>query len=381
MSSKRNNGEGSIYKRKDGRWCAAYYDQNYKRKYVYGGSRTEVKNKLADLQRKREDQQANADNDYTLESWIDEYLRMYKKNSLKPTTYGDYLTILDKHITGSWLGQTKLDEVDLDMLQRYYNEKTEAGYSAKTISHIKSLINGSFQVAVRRKLVNDNPNQYAVIPPKKRYEGKTLTKEEVKRIIDGDRSDELYPIVLTTVLTGMRKGEVLGLTWDCVDFENRKIYVRKALCRVEADYKSEDGHRHFHYELLPPKSKKSIRSIPMLDEVYRILMEQKDTQNQDKEKYRDFYVDHNLVFADKNGEFFPQRTFMRHYHLFLKRMGVSDIRFHDLRHTFASLLIDADVSLKVVQEILGHSTISTSMDIYSHVSEEKKESAIKSLGL
>ncbi|WP_370819068.1 tyrosine-type recombinase/integrase [Roseburia intestinalis] len=115
----------------------------------------------------------------------------------------------------------------------------------------------------------------------------------------------------------------------------------------------------------------------MLDEVYEALLEQKRRQDLDKEKYKDIYQDQGFVFADCTGNFLAQRPFMNKYHKFLKKYNIQDIRFHDLRHTFASLLIEQDVSMKVVQELLGHSTITTSMDIYTHISDKKKEEAMQ----
>ena len=128
---------------------------------------------------------------------------------------------------------------------------------------------------------------------------------------------------------------------------------------------------------MEPKTKKSVRMIPMLDEVYEALLEQKRRQDLDKEKYKDIYQDQGFVFADCTGNFLAQRPFMNKYHKFLKKYNIQDIRFHDLRHTFASLLIEQDVSMKVVQELLGHSTITTSMDIYTHISDKKKGEAMQ----
>lgn len=119
--------------------------------------------------------------------------------------------------------------------------------------------------------------------------------------------------------------------------------------------------------------------VPMLDEVYDALRLQKERQETDKQKYREIYLDQGLVFSDPCGDYLPQRQFMDKYHAFLKKYRITDIRFHDLRHTFATLLIESDVSMKVVQELLGHSTITTSMDIYTHVSDEKKEQALDQL--
>ena len=152
-----------------------------------------------------------------------------------------------------------------------------------------------------------------------------------------------------------------------------------SLCRIEDKQLDANGRRHVHYEILEPKTKKSIRMIPMLDEVYDALMEQKKRQDVDKEKYKDIYTDQGFVFADPIGNHLPQRPFMDKYHKFLQKYNITDIRFHDLRHTFASLFIESDVSMKVIQELLGHSTITTSMDIYTHISDKKKEQALDRL--
>lgn len=140
-----------------------------------------------------------------------------------------------------------------------------------------------------------------------------------------------------------------------------------------------NGRRHATYRIMEPKTKKSVRTIPMLDEVYDALKEQKRRQDLEKKKNELIYEDQGFVFANEVGNYLPQRPFMEHYHQFLKKYKITNIRFHDLRHTFATLLIESDVSMKIVQELLGHSTITTSMDIYTHVSERKKEQAIEQL--
>ena len=137
--------------------------------------------------------------------------------------------------------------------------------------------------------------------------------------------------------------------------------------------------RKTEYRVMEPKNKTSVRAIPMIDPVYEALVIQKKRQDQDMERYQEIYRDEGFVFADPDGGYFKQSTFMTKYHRFLKTYGVKDIRFHDLRHTFASLLLEAGVSMKVVQELLGHSTITTTMDIYAHISDEMKTGAINKL--
>lgn len=373
---RRSNGEGTIYKRKDGRWCGAYYDEKYIRHYVYGKTQKEVKQKL---NKKRDEKPAEEWQNITFQEWIEEFLVKYKKNEIKITTYEGYIRIYRKHIKDSQIGKTALNQVTTEILQRYYNDKLNDGYNSKTVRSIGIVIGAALNMAVKLKMLSENPNRYTSIPKKKKYEASVLSAEEVARIVKEAKDEELYPIVVTTVYTGMRKGEVMALKWENVDFQKRRIYIKNSLCKIDGDQPDEKGHRHARYEILEPKTKESIRMVPMLDEVYDALMLQKERQETDKQKYREIYLDQGLVFSDPCGDYLPQRQFMDKYHAFLKKYRITDIRFHDLRHTFATLLIESDVSMKVVQELLGHSTITTSMDIYTHVSDEKKEQALDQL--
>ena len=370
---KRSNGEGTIFKRKDGRWCAAYYDKDYNRHYVYGKTQSEVKQRLKERKSAKEPKTKDA---LSLQQWILSYLEEYKKNELKATTYSSYMGVYRKHIAESKLGKMQLEKVSVDNLQKYYSDKIKEGYSSKTVRSIETIINSALDMAIKMRMISENPNLYTTIPKKIKYEAAVLSKEEVNRILTQARGEELYPIVITTVYSGMRKGEVMALKWENVDFEERKIYIKNSLCRVVDEIPDDEGHRHARYVILEPKTKKSIHMIPMLDEVHDALMEQKRRQDAEKVKNKEIYQDRGLVFADCTGNFLAQRPFMDKYHRFLKKYGITNIRFHDLRHTFASLLIESDVSMKVVQELLGHSTISTSMDIYTHISDEKKEEAL-----
>lgn len=373
---KRSNGEGTIYKRKDGRWCAAYYDEKYNRHYVYGKTQTEVKQKL---KKKRDEKPDEVQQSITFQEWIEEFLVNYKRNEIKITTYEGYMRIYRKHIEDSQLGKTALNQVTTEMLQRYYNDKLNDGYNSKTVHSIGIVVGAALNHAVKLKMLSENPNRYTSIPKKKKYEASVLSTEEVRRIVNEAKDEEIYPIIVTTVYTGMRKGEAMALKWENVDFQKRRIYIKNSLCKIDGDQTDEKGHRHARYEILEPKTKESIRMVPMMDEVYEALMLQKERQEMDKKRYREIYLDQGLVFTDLCGNFLPQRQFMDQYHAFLRKYGITDIRFHDLRHTFATLLIEADVSMKVVQELLGHSTITTSMDIYTHVSDEKKEQALDRL--
>lgn len=185
---KRSNGEGTIFKRADGRWCAAYYDEEPtpKRHFVYGKSQKEVKQKLKE---KKDDPKISGDNNLTLQQWVKYYLDNYKKNEVKETTYGAYQELYRKHIENSVIGKTKLRRITTNQLQEFYNDKTAMGYSAKTVRHMYVIINSSLEKAVQLKYIKENSNRPVVLPKKETYKAEILSKEEVKKIITEAKSE------------------------------------------------------------------------------------------------------------------------------------------------------------------------------------------------
>lgn len=429
--------ENKIYKRKDGRWCVAYFDtgENPKRHYIYGKTKGEVKAKLAKLEgavteavstdiskkiQKKEvtennickdmvqktleepevksekelaDEQpehfANAlvgrQNDtrtkegtkWTLQLWLAYFLKNYKQNEIKETTFDSYMGIYRAHILNTDIGKCKLSELKSDNLQMVYNDMTKDGYNAKTVRHVFILINMALKKAVKLRYIDENANDFVTLPKKKRFEGKALSAEEARIIFENAKEEKLYPIVALTLCTGMRKGEVMALKWENINFRDRELHVEGNLCRVRES--NAGGRSKYVDKVLEPKSAKSIRTIPLTEKAMEALLIQKQRQDEIKEKYKGVYDDQGFVFTEVDGSLLRQKGFMEEYHAFLKKYGISDIRFHDLRHTFATLLFEEGESAKVIQELLGHSTITITMDIYTHVSQKGKKNAISKL--
>lgn len=377
---KRSNGEGTIYKRKDGRWCAAYYDDAPypKRHFVYGSTQKEVKEKLEKKRKNPLVYSRKAECIYTLEEWMLFYLENYKKNELKKTTYDTYMVMYRKHIKGSPIGRTRINRLTNNQLQQYYNDKIANGYNPKTVKHIHVIVNAALDKAVQMRLITENQNKLISLPKRTSYEGKTLSAEEVKIILNETEGEELYPLIVLAIYTGLRKGEIMALKWENIDFEGKILSVTGSLCRVEKE-RSESGRIIHGYEILEPKTAKSKRTIPLLDIAVQALELQRKRQIEMKRRYKDIYVDEGFVFSQYDGKYLNQREFMNAYHAFLNKYHITDIRFHDLRHTFATLLLEAGEAPKIIQELLGHSTITTTMDIYAHVGENIKQKTISRL--
>lgn len=380
--AKRSNGEGTIYKRKDGIWCASRYvpcgNGKFKRKYVYGKTQKSVKEKLKELENYEEPKAQTT----TLVGRMLEWMEQYKKNVLKITTYENYLGYIRTHVQGSDIADIPLEKLSTSALQKFYNMKLKGTaqrkqLSRRTVEYLHIIIGSALEQAYKNEMIAKNVNEFTVLPKKEEKEIEPLTIEDLEKVLRVAKETDLYSLILLEVFTGMRKGEILGLQWENVDLEKKVLWVRKNLCRVENN-DEEDG-RKTKLILLEPKTKKSIREIPLSEEAVKVLKIHKRKQNEQKMLYRDIYQDNGVVFAKADGSFEDPREVLRRFHKILKKAGVRKCRFHDLRHTFASILINEGESMKVIQELLGHSTITTTMDIYSHVTKETKKRSIEIL--
>ena len=388
MAGRRGNGEGSIVKRADGRWCAAYIEPGTnKRKYIYGKSQKEVRQKMKEKivaskleaeQKVEADVLVDSSANQTLEELIVYYLYTFKKVELKPSTFSNYVDVLNYYIKGEAIARKCVQDITTNDLQKYYNSKLTEGYSSKTIRHMAVVINGALEYAERTGIIVANPNRHTILPKKKKFEAKVLTEAEVRRIIELGTEEEIYPLVVLCMTCGLRKGEALSLKWEQVFLEERKLKIVGNLCRIGQE-EDENGKRHSVYEILEPKTKSSIRTVYMPEIAYQALLLQKQRQERDREEYAEIYLDEGFVFARSDGRYLNPRQMLEHFHKFLKKYGITDIRFHDLRHTAATMMLESGISIKIVQDILGHSNLSTTADIYSHISENAKEKAMQQL--
>lgn len=382
---KRSNGEGGIYKRADGIWCGQYYEVINgvkKRKSVYGKTQKIVKSKLeerfSELNNKVPESKS-----IMLEDWVAEWLDDYKKNMLKQTTYENYYIYYETHIKNSTIGKMALEKLTTNDLQAYYNEKLKNGrsdgkgrLSPRTVRYLHIIIRGAVDQAVKNGLLERNVSKYVVLPAKKHKEIQPLTIEEVNTFLETAKEDRLFALYLLEITTGIRKGEILGLQWSNIDFVNKRLSIQQSLCNVR-DY-SESG-RKYKLVLMEPKTEKSKRLLPLNDSVIAALTKYREQQSIEKQMYEEIYIDNNTVFTRETGEFINPRELLRRYQVLLKKAGIEPKRFHDLRHTFASILLNEKESPKVIQELLGHANISTTMDIYSHVLEETKVKSVEKL--
>ncbi len=384
---RRSNGEGTIFKRNDGRWTGQITldlgNEQYKRKTVYGKTQKEVKDKLEYLRMECRQGRVIETSDMPLEEWLHIWITNYKPN-LKITTRESYESYIATHINGSEIGKIPLNKLKTTDLQTFYNAKLNGTYknqkqklSSTTVRYINIIIKSALKQAVNNRMINDNACNAVVLPKKNKIEIIPLTKEEVIQFLNVAKKDRLYTLYLLEMMTGLRRGEILGLKWSDIDFEKGKINVIHNLYRINNT--DENATTKYKLELLTPKTETSKRSIPINQLMIEELLKHKEKQDLEKMYYASDYKDLGMVFTRPNGDYISPREFLRQYQKLLSTAGLEKKRFHDLRHTVASLLINANENPKVIQQLLGHSTISTTLDIYAHVMGETMNKSIDTL--
>lgn len=378
MAGRRNrgNGEGCISRRKDGSWCAVVTTGRnpetgkLKRRFFYGKTRQEVADKLNQALADLRQGTFVAPSRTTVGSWLSTWLEEYKRPKVRPSTLESYRMMIDVHIKPG-LGHIQLKQLQPCDLQRFYNQKLAAGrsdgkggLSPRMVRYMHVILHGALKQAVREGLVARNVAEAVELPREQKKEFVPLTDDQVRRFLSAIKNDRLYAAFLLDLGTGLRRGELLALRWQDVDLKNRLITVRQAVSQVKGQLLYQE-----------PKSKKSQRTVPIPESIATELKAHKARQNQERLMLGPAYQDNGLVFCQENGEPLRIRTFLRRFDNLLAKAGVPKVRFHDLRHTFATLLLQAGEHPKVVSELLGHSCISITLDTYTHVLPELKQAA------
>lgn len=239
------------------------------------------------------------------------------------------------------------------------------GKSPATIYKLHDIVRGALKQAVKNKLILNNPAEAVTLPRKKQKEIQILTKEQRDRFLEVLKEDRLGAAFATLLLAGLRRSELLALTWQDIDFKNETISVTKGLV-----YTKEKG-----LVIQEPKTEKSKRIVPILDILLMFLR-----RHQIRMLEEGNYGKDKPVFCTQNGTYIHPRNLNRKYYELLKKAGIKDVNLHALRHTFATMLLEAGVNLKIVQELMGHARVSTTADVYSHVLLEMKKNAVKQIG-
>ncbi len=371
---KRGNGEGSIYFRtSDEKWVGSITLENRKRKVFYGKTRKEVQEKLKVALRDQQQGTLITAPKQTLAQFLFEWLENSQKQSVRPRTYERYEELVRLHIVPA-LGRHELQKLSAQHLQAFYAKKAEEGLSATTINHFHNVLHKALDTAVKWNLVARNVCDLVSPPRRKQFEVHPLTLEQVHKllsVVDGHEMEALFKLALAT---GLRRGELMGLKWQDINVDAGVLQVRRILSRVPSKMPGKG------YVEAEPKTQKSRRSVVIAPFALEALTQHRERQLEAKLKAGDAWQEHDYIFCTSIGTHLnPTRDMLDQLKALLKKAGLPDIRFHDLRHSAATLLLSVGVHPKVVQEILGHSQISITMDVYSHVLPGMQQDAMSRL--
>lgn len=305
----------------------------------------------------------------TVEQFLGAWLAS-SETRVRPRTHEHYAWLINTHLIPS-IGRRQLEKLTPTDVEALLASKLKAGLSPRSCHHLRSLLRNALNRAVRDRLVLFNAAALADPLKVPRQEITVLSSLQARALLEAAKGNRLEALYVTALGLGLREGEVLGLRWQDVDLVAGILRINVALQR-----RSVPGQRDKEFTLVEPKSKTSRRALLLSDRVRQTLIEHRDRQLEERRQARLVNLDQwGLVFTGQYGEPLESRAVLRQFRELLERAGLPQIRFHDLRHSCASLLLAEKVPAKVVQSILGHSSYHLTMDTYSHVLPQLQEEA------
>lgn len=368
------NGQGTVVKRKDGRYQASFYVADEygikKRKSVYGRTEEEAREKMENILEGIEEEKEVWENPSRMKykQWIERWMADYKYY-LKPSTRENYQYMIDGHIL-STIGEKPIKRIKTQDIQRLISNKAKV-LSPRTVKLIYTIINDSLKQAKYAKVINDNPAENVKLPKQEQKEIKYLNQDDIKKLLEEAKQSKHYTAILFDLSTGIRRGELLALEWKHIDFKNNTITIEQALTKTQA----------YGLVIDSPKTKNSKRTITVNEELMKELKKYSWKQKEYKDKLGDaYYKKHDLVFCKEDGTPLCPVAFSRTFKRLAERAGIKDFSLHGLRHTAATMLLEKGIDLKTVSATLGHAHIGITGDIYAHVTSKMQERAATVLG-
>ena len=388
MTARRGNGEGSIYfhegrNRYEGQY---FYDDpvtgERKRKKLIGKSKAVIakraKEFLEQMKQEREAYLAEQSKVETVGEWLGEWMEQYVRPGVRVKTYERYQCSITQHII-PYIGDIAIDKLTAEDVQKMINELLEnggechQGLSARTVNTARRTLKTALDKAYHLRKISYNPVEATKSCRTEKAQIMVLSHEQAQNLLQVAKSENqaAYMAILLALSTGMRLGEIFGLLWENIDFQGKMLYVKQTLVSTSHGYHVEPS----------PKTKAGYRQIELPKHCIEELQAHVAWQEIRKAEWLDQYVDDGIVIANDNGSYkdpsyFSYVTFKR----LLAQAGISEsVRFHDLRHTHATWLLEKGVHPKVVAERLGHSSIRITLDTYSHVIKGLQQMAVSKI--
>ena len=377
MAKRRGNGEGSIRKRSDGRWEGRYTagtDPDTGKpisRNVLGKTQAETREKLKEALKQAEQVDVTQYERYTVGQWANVWFETYAKPNIRESTALYYQNYIEHHILPN-IGKILLRKLTTLDLQKFYNKmKTSGrvqrhknmenkGLSNKTVRGVHTMLHGCLEQAVQNRILPYNPSNACKIPKKEKKEMYVIPSEKIGAYLHEAQAYGVLPIFYLELSSGLRRGELLALLWTDIDVEKRTVSVTKTVNRMSGELKVQ-----------PPKTPKSIRTVAIPEQAVTILIGEHEE-----------HPDNPYLFpSPKTGTMYDPSTIRRIHKKLLQRAGIEEnVRFHDLRRTFTTLMIQNGADPKTLSAMLGHYSAAFTLDVYSNVTDTMQEHAAEKMG-
>jgi integrase len=379
-NKRRRNGEGCVYQRSDGRWAAVLSTGGGKRKMIYGSTEEEALEKFARARNQQLDHIPFTDERLTVAHWLDTWLKNVKPPATAPKTWIVYEYFVRLHLAPK-LGHVRLVKLQPQDVRDFLGERLDSGLSARTVKHLRNTLRAALNQAINDDLIQRNVAAKVKPPEIQPRALDVYTPEEARALIAAAKGHRLEALFTAAVALGLRMGECLGLQWADIDFARRVLTVAHNLQRVKRVRRGDvvkDGEAKTERLLGQPKGKK-IKPLRLPIAVFNALESHRLKQADERRLAGNAWKgDGKYVFTSTVGTPLEQRRLDREFKLLCDGAGLRRIRFHDLRHSAASILIAHGVHPKAIQELLRHSSIQLTMDVYGHLFDEmQRETADK----
>lgn len=350
---KRGNNEGSIKLRSDGRYEARVTLADGRRKSYYGATRKQVQEKLTGALGDVQKGLPIPIGRQTVGQFLTRWLEDSAKPTVAPATYDSYRRMTERHVMPA-LGKVALSKLTPQRIQQFQADLLARGLSPRTVAYCRAILRRALGQAVKWNELARNPVPLVDAPKQQRHDPAFLTKVEAARLMAGIAGDRLEPLILLTLVTGLRRGEVLSIRWQDLDLDD-------GIVKVEGQYQRWDGA----WRWLPLKTQQSRRTLSIPPFVVASLRAHRVRQAEERLASGE-WTDYGLVFCTEAGTPIDGPNLTRQFQRRLTRAGVRHIPFHGLRHSVATLLLARGLTLGQIQKILGHATIKLTADLYAH---------------
>ena len=371
-SRRRANGDGSLTRRADGRWMARYYawttTGTRKRITIYAPTRQQAADQLRQAQERNRQGIPVPDKTWKLGDWLDYWLANVVVLNRRAATYQLY-EITSRLYLKPHLGSIPLNRLSVAKVQSFLNGQIAAGQSVRQVQVMRAVLSSALTRAMREELIVRNVARLTELPTWERQPIRPWTPDEARQFLRAAREDPFYHAFVLLLLYGLRRGEVLGLRWQDIDYEAGEIRVRQQIQRLQGEIQAGSV-----------KTAAGRRELPLLPLAREVLDMRITAQASDRAEFGLAWTDNGLIFTTRSGRPIDPRNFARSFHRICAGGNLRQITLHHLRHTTATLLKNLGVPARDAQLILGHSRLSVTLEIYSHEDREARQQALTKIG-